>query len=179
MAPRKAPGADKPVCLPGAICFSGEVYAGKEFRKALSNELEFVLEPGWIIAIVPKRPQGHCQEFASVVNIGYRAHKDLYIVSYEWTAEQEVSASPRQFNFVTNCADYRTESERLEIVLWGNKVTHDRFVRLGFYTFSNDPDLLRHKGSDLLYAVAALPASEHFRAGSGTHPVLRPSMMNL
>jgi hypothetical protein len=71
--PRKAPGADKPVSSSGAICFSGEVSAGEEFRRTLNTELELVLEPGWNIAIVPKRPEGDCHEFASVVNAPYRA----------------------------------------------------------------------------------------------------------
>jgi hypothetical protein len=101
--PRKVPGTDKPECRPGAICFSGEVSEGQEFRQTLNTELEFLLEGGWSIAVVPKRPEGECQEFASVVNAPYRAHRDLYIdTSYGWTAEDEVSASPREFRFVTN-----------------------------------------------------------------------------
>jgi hypothetical protein len=62
--------------------------------------------------------KGDCRELASVVNPPYRAHRDLYIdTSYGWTAEDEVS-KPREFRFVTNCTDYRTEAERLNIVLW-------------------------------------------------------------
>ena len=123
-APRKLPGADKPVCSPGAICFLGTVSEGEEFHKTLNTELEFVLQPGWTIAIVPKRPEGNCQEFASVVNPPYRAHRRLDIdTGYGWTAEQEVSVSPREFRFVTNCADYRTEAERLDTVLWPDTAT--------------------------------------------------------
>ncbi len=118
-APRKVPGADKPECRPGAICFSGEVSEGQEFRKTLNAELEFVLAGGFGIAIVPTRPEGDCREFASVVNAPYRAHTALDIdMSYGWTAEDEVSWSPREFRFVTNCGDFRTESGRLNIVLW-------------------------------------------------------------
>jgi hypothetical protein len=115
-----ATGQEKPpACSPGAICFSGKVAHGEEFRKTLNADLEFVLNPGWTIAIVPKRPEEGCQEFASVVNAPYRAHRELYIdTSYGWTAEQEVSVSPREFRFVTNCADYRIEAARLNIVLW-------------------------------------------------------------
>lgn len=116
--PRRAP-ARRPACSRQAICFSGEVSAGEEFRKPIDPELEFVLAPGWTIAVVPKKPEGDCQEFASVVNAPYRAHRPLYIdMSYGWTAEDEVSISPREFRFVTNCADYRTEYARLAIVLW-------------------------------------------------------------
>jgi len=54
-----------------------------------------------------------------VENPPYRAHREIYIdASYGWTAEQEVSVSPREFDFVTNRVDYRAESDRLSIVLW-------------------------------------------------------------
>ena len=117
--PRKSPDR-KPACAAGAICFSGEVLNGKEYRHTINSSLDFVLEPGWTIAVVPKHSEGDCQEFASVVNAPYRAHRDLFLdASYGWTAEDEVNASPRNFYFVTNCADYRAESERLNIILWG------------------------------------------------------------
>ena len=133
---RKVPGGDKPACSPGAICFSATVSEGEEFRKTLSIELEFVLARGWSIAIVPRRPEGDCREFASVVNPPYRAHRELYIdMSYGLTAEDEVRASPREFRFVTNCTDYRTESDRLSIVLWPYTATPQKYeealARLG------------------------------------------------
>ncbi len=128
-APRRSPGRN-PNCALGAICFSGEVWNGKDFRHSVSSSLSFVLEPeswrdpnmtGWTIAIVPTQTEGDCKEFASVVNAPYRAHRQLYIdESYGWTAQDEMDDSPREFYFVTNCADYRAESERLEIVLWGD-----------------------------------------------------------
>jgi hypothetical protein len=117
--PRRSSALKSPECAQRAICFSGAVFAGEEFRKSINSELEFVLAPGWTITVVPKKPEGDCQEFASVVNAPYRAHRELYIdASYEWTSEDEVSESPREFRFVTNCADERTESDRLNIVLW-------------------------------------------------------------
>lgn len=126
--PRKVSGTEKPTCSPGAICFSGKVSDGEEFRKTLNAELEFVLKPGWNITIAPKRPEGRCDEFASVVNAPYRAHRDLYIdTSYAWTAEQEVSTSPREFRFVTNCTDYRMEASRLDIVMWPYTATQQKY----------------------------------------------------
>ena len=126
--PRKVPGAEKPTCSPEAICFSGKVSAGQEFRQTLNAELEFALKPGWNIAIVPKRPEGSCDEFASVVNAPYRAHRDLDVdTSYGWTAEQEVSTSPREFRFVTNCKDYRIEAARLDIVTWPYTATQQKY----------------------------------------------------
>jgi hypothetical protein len=125
--PRKVPGR-QPECSPGAICFSGKVSEGEEFRRALNTELDFVLERGWTIAIVPKRPEDDCREFASVVNPPYSAHRPIYIdTGYGWTAEDETSDSPRKFQFVTNCADYRTESERLNIVLRPSTATPQKY----------------------------------------------------
>ena len=74
--------------------------------------------------MVPTSPQGDCKELAWVVNAPYRAHNALYIdMSYGFTAEDEVSGSPREFNFVTNCKDYETEANLVQIVLWPYTVT--------------------------------------------------------
>jgi hypothetical protein len=124
---RKLPNEVKPACSAAAICFSGEVLEGEEFRKALTPDLDFVLKPGWTIAITPKKTEGHCNELASVVNAPYRTHRDLDIdMGYGWTAEQEVYHSPREFRFVTNCAEYRIEMDRLQIVLWHSSTTQQK-----------------------------------------------------
>lgn len=45
--PRKVPGTAKPKCAKGSICFSGEIREGDEFRKHLTDSLDFVLDlPG-------------------------------------------------------------------------------------------------------------------------------------
>jgi len=125
--PRKVPGAAKPECSQGAICFSGEALQGTEFRKALNGDLEFSLETSGF-AIVPKQPRGDCREFTSVVNGPYRQHREIFFdTSYGWTADQEVTTSPREFRFVTNCADYQTEYERLMIVLGSTRVTQQKY----------------------------------------------------
>jgi hypothetical protein len=132
-APHKRLNTNKPVCSAGAICFSGEVLAGNDFHKDLNDELAFDIqrEPpvgGWIIAVSPRQPDSDCKEFTTVVNEPYRAHNTLEIdTSYGWTAEDEVSASPREFNFVTNCKDYSIESKRLEIVLWSYNWTEHEY----------------------------------------------------
>lgn len=93
--PKKVPGAEKPECSQGAICFSGEVSQGGDFRKALDGDLEFSLGLPSGIAIIPKQPQGDCREFAGVVNGPYREHRLLdFDMYYGWTAEQEVTTSP-------------------------------------------------------------------------------------
>ena len=101
-------------CAPGAICFSGDVEHGKTFKKQISADLNFVLEPGWTITVVPIHPEGDCIEYASVVSPPYRSHRDIDID----TDIDKASGAPREFNFVTNCGDYKTEAARLEIVLW-------------------------------------------------------------
>jgi hypothetical protein len=128
-APRKLPPTNKPACSQGAICFSGAVSTGQEFRKQLNSQLDFVLKPAWRIAIEPKHSEHDCGDgdFANVENPPYRAHREIYInASYGWTAEQEVSVSPREFDFVTNCVDYRAESGRLNIVLWPYTAKSDK-----------------------------------------------------
>ena len=128
-APQKPLNTNKPICSAGAICFSGEVLAGNGFHKDLNDELAFdlQLEPDslsypageWMIAIHPRQTGSDSRDFATVVNGPYRYHNYLMIdTSYGFTAETEVSASPREFNFVTNCKGYSTEAKRLEIVLW-------------------------------------------------------------
>jgi hypothetical protein len=123
------------------IRFSGEVALGQEFRMTLNSDLEFLLRQswvrGWTIAIVPRhaRNEAQCDEFASVVTAPYRAHRSLDIdTSYGWTAEDEVALSPREFSFVTNCRDYRTEFERLYIVTWPSSAPdgyEDALLKLG------------------------------------------------
>jgi hypothetical protein len=53
--PPKLPPTNKPVCSQGAICFSGEVSAGEEFRKELNSQLDFVLKPGCTCRLPPGR----------------------------------------------------------------------------------------------------------------------------
>lgn len=120
VAKKRVAAKEKPVCSRGAICFSGRAAGGSEFRRAINGELRLVLEPGWTIRVEPTRPAGECLEFASVATEPYRAHRDLDIdMSYGWTAEEEVGTSPREFHFVTNCADLEVESDRLSKALWG------------------------------------------------------------
>lgn len=110
----------KPRCSPGAICFAGEVHAGQEFRKVLNNNLEFVLKPGWTLEILTRHPDKNgCTEFAAVATPPYHGHRSLDInMSNGVTAQQEAADSPREFSFVTNCVDYRTEFQRLQTVLY-------------------------------------------------------------
>jgi len=125
---RKRPATNPPACAPGAICFSGKVSEGQQFRRALTKDLEFVLQPGWTIAIVPTHPQGDCKELAWVVNAPYRAHNELYInMTYGFTAEVEVDGSPREFSFVTNCKDYRTEADLVQIAMWPYNAPRKQF----------------------------------------------------
>jgi hypothetical protein len=90
--------------------------------------LELVLARGWRITIVPSKPEGTCRDLAWVVNPPFRAHGPLQIdVTYGWTAEDEVATSPREFQFVTNCAHYQAEYERVSIALGSIAATPQKY----------------------------------------------------
>ena len=108
-APARAAGTAKPECAPGAICFSGEVREGHEFRKQLSPDLDFVVALPGGIDVVSRQGDAGCKLSAWVANPPLHAHHETEIdAGYDWTAEQEVQASPREFRFVTNCADFQS-----------------------------------------------------------------------
>jgi hypothetical protein len=109
-APRKSRAASEPnpQCSQGSICFSGEVQEGKEFRKNLSAELDFVVRLPGGIDILPRQHMEACELSAWVANPPLMAHHDTEIdAGYDWTAEMEIQASQREFRFPTNCADYK------------------------------------------------------------------------
>jgi len=106
--PRKAPGAAKVECAQGSICFSGEVREGQKFRKEVNADLEFVLAlPGeFQVEITHAEPS--CRQRFWVVAPPYHAHRENEIdAGYEWTAEDEVHLSLREFRFATSCEAYR------------------------------------------------------------------------
>lgn len=108
-AKKKVPGASKPECAQGSICFSGEVREGQTFRKALNEDLAFLISlPGGFTMVLTKA-ESSCNDLAWIANPPFRAHKDTEIdAQYDWTAEQEVETSPREFRFAASCADYKT-----------------------------------------------------------------------
>jgi hypothetical protein len=107
MARRKVPGAAKAECAQGSICFSGELREAQEFRRSVNVDLDFVLRLPGGFDVVPRQRETRCKLSAWVANPPLMAHHDTEIdAAYDWTAEQEVQTSPREFRFVTNCADY-------------------------------------------------------------------------
>jgi hypothetical protein len=64
-------------------------------------------------------------------------------MSYGWAAEEEVSLSPREFRFVTTCADCPTDSNRLNIVLWPYTASpgkaEEALAKLGFAARQGPP----------------------------------------
>lgn len=113
--PRKVRGASRPECAQGAICFSGEIGKGQRFRKDLNADLTFmlVLPGGFHVEIT--HPEESCKSLFWVASPPFRAHRPTEIdAQYDWTAEDEVETSPREFRFATSCAAYRTLSDLLE-----------------------------------------------------------------
>jgi hypothetical protein len=108
------------------LTFTGEASEGKSFRKDIGHGLDFVLMPssdgdtGWTIEVLPQRTPSDldCNDFAWVVTPPYHFWNALYLdTQYGITAREVVRRSPREFSFVLNCADFKTESKRVELVM--------------------------------------------------------------
>jgi hypothetical protein len=108
------------------LTFTGEAFEGKPFRKDIGHGLDFVLMPnadgstGWTIEVLPQRTPSDldCNDFAWVVTPPYHFWNALYLdTQYGTTAQEAVHRSPREFSFVLNCADFKTESERVELAI--------------------------------------------------------------
>jgi len=107
--PRKVPGTSKPECAQGAICFSGEVREGQTFRKDLNADLEFVIGLPGGFQVRLTHADRDCDRMSWVADPPFRAHKQTEIDAlYDWTAEQEIETSPRDFRFATSCAAIQT-----------------------------------------------------------------------
>jgi hypothetical protein len=111
------------------INFSGEVSQGQTFRKSIGYGLQFVLMPasarggitGWTIEVAPQGPPSdqQCSDYVWVVTPPFRFQNARYLdTGYGITAQEAVRASPREFSFVLNCTDFKTELHRLDVVLW-------------------------------------------------------------
>jgi hypothetical protein len=103
----------------------GEVAQGLMFRKSIGRGLDFVLSPetmgsgitGWTIQVAPhgKPPHPECADYVWVVTPPFRFMNARFLsTAYGFTAQEAVQMSPREFNFVLNCMDYRAERELLE-----------------------------------------------------------------
>lgn len=130
-----------------AITFAGEVSQGEAFWKSIGHGLDFVLTPssaergaisGWTMEVSPQgRPADpQCTDFVWVVTPPYRFQNARYLdTSYGTTAQDAVRASPREFNFVLSCADFKTERERLDRVLspymYSKKDVDEALAKLG------------------------------------------------
>jgi hypothetical protein len=118
---------------------SGEVALGHDYGREIGSGLLFLLTAtgsGWKIGIVPKAPCSEDGDWASVVNAPYRSYNSLHLdTEYGVTAKEAVDFNPREFSFVTTCADYKRESHGLNIVLWSyaypQKVADEALIKLG------------------------------------------------
>jgi len=109
--------------------FSGRISRGEKFQTDIASGLKFVLLPttndpgaveGWTIRVSPKGDHpSECDDFVWVVMQPYRSYNARYLdTSYGTTAEEAAKYSPREFNFVLNCSDYKQEEERVNQLLW-------------------------------------------------------------
>jgi hypothetical protein len=113
--PRKVPGSAKPECAQASICFSGEAAENHEFRKEINADLEFVLGLPGGFQVEITRADPDCRKLFWIADPPFHAHRPTEIdAQYDWTAEQEVETSPREFRFATTCDAYRKLFELLQ-----------------------------------------------------------------
>ncbi len=107
--PSQVPIAVKPECAQGAICFDGEVREGEEFRRALNDDLEFVLRLPGGIDFISRHSEGSCSLSSWIANPPFMAHHPTEIdAAYDWMAEDEVQDSMREFKIVENCGRFQS-----------------------------------------------------------------------
>jgi hypothetical protein len=115
-----------------SVAFIGEATEEQTFRKSIGGGLDFVLMPnsdgdtGWTIAISPqdKESDPDCEDFLWVATPPYHFQNVRYLdTAYGITAQKAVSFSPREFSFVLNCADCKTERNRVELVIYGSNAS--------------------------------------------------------
>jgi hypothetical protein len=127
-----------------SLTFTGEAVEGQTFRKDIGRGLDFVLEPnpdgdtGWTIKVSPqgKPADPECEDFLWVVTPPYHFQNVRYLdTQYGIPAQDAVRNSPRDFSFVLNCADYETESKRVDLAIYSNGATKqevdDALAKLG------------------------------------------------
>jgi len=120
-----------------SISFVGEVSEGQTFRKSIGHGLDFVLTPsdsGWTIEVSPhdKPTDRECDDFLWVVTPPYHFQNVRYLdTEYGTTAQEAVKVSPREFHFVLNCADLKTESKRVELVIYPSNASKEAVDEAG------------------------------------------------
>src|SRR3989442_12483015 len=77
--PRKVPGASKPECAQGSICFSGEIREGQTFRKDLNAGLEFVLRLPVGFQVEINHAKASCKQLVFVADPSFHAHSSAKI----------------------------------------------------------------------------------------------------
>lgn len=129
-----------------SLTFAGEATEGQTFRKGIGHGLEFVLMPssmgdgisGWTIMVSPqvKPSDPECADFVWVVTPPYHFENARYLdTSYGVAAQEAVRNSPREFSFVLNCADFETESKRVDLAIYPSAASKqevdDALAKLG------------------------------------------------
>ncbi len=110
----------------------GELAAGETFKRAISPELSFRLEPsravdegGWTFEIGPTVPRAQLgaesefKQYVYVLTPPYRFGNTRYVdTRYGTTAQDAVADTPRPFWFLARRADGAAASAALNLVLW-------------------------------------------------------------
>lgn len=107
------------------VVISGDLSAGKSFKRDIGRGLAFQLVPspasfgkGWDIEIVPDDRAGGFGEYASIATPPYHQYKPTYVnASYGVTAAQAVNMV-RKFQFVETAADSQAASVVVNTVVY-------------------------------------------------------------
>lgn len=107
------------------LVISGELSAGKSFKRDMGGGLAFQLVPspasfgnGWDIEIVPDQRAGGFAEYASIATPPYHQYKPTYLnASYGVTADQAVKMV-RRFQFVETPEDSQAASVVVNTVVY-------------------------------------------------------------
>ena len=90
-----------------SVVISGEIAAGKSFKRDVRNGLFFQLKPspasfgqGWDIEIVPDDPASGFAEYASIATPPYHQYKPTYLNASYGVSAQEAVKLVRKFQFV-------------------------------------------------------------------------------
>lgn len=126
------------------ITFTGELSEGQTFRRDIGRGLDLVLEPspgettGWTLEVLPqgKTSGSACGDLLAVAPPPYHFENARYLgTEYGIPAQDAVRNSPREFSFVLNCADFQTESKRVELAIYPSGASQtevdDALAKLG------------------------------------------------
>jgi hypothetical protein len=107
--------------------FAGHVVFGEEYRRALDNQLVFVLTPsetGWGMEIEGPNPKDRSTpgNYLGIATPPYHFNSTVWIDDgYRTKLEETVKDSPREFHFALDAAQYEEIANAVDIALYSGE----------------------------------------------------------